>query len=467
MTIGMQVVGAAQQRPRGIRTETVRVPGVGQSVLHIPNIGRPYPNRVPAEQGAPGARKREPTIQVRLRVTKSSDQAFCGRPDRTVPVVSRGEADIDPEGGMQLLRIVPVPQAGDGHGLEAKGVRGSRQCAADPGSSVGGQLVRVAGPREYVRGLHRSGPSAPASVDRRLAPVRAVFKERRILLVACEQDDQLSGIVRRILGGADVGQQPGQDGNRVHRRPTGPGAPHDHRAIRRHVHGAHREARHRTGPPAVLQHAMERVRLRQAVHAGCHGRVLVDVIREPARPTDRAQILAVVGPDASRRRTAGRGHGYVVPAAAVSVPTQLLTGPATGVSGQDDHGLCSAGRRVRHHHRGVYRGPVPILPVLRGYDARRPGHWLRDQAGRVVRQRVLDAQDSLLGRVLHDLIHRRHGGHRERGRRRRGESSACLQPLRNAGRGYAPLFRFPDAIRDRHAQHAHRYHDQHIPAGHR
>jgi len=42
---------------------------------------------------------------------------------------------------MQLFRVVSVPQAGDGHGPKAKGVRGPWKRTTDPRSGVGGKLV--------------------------------------------------------------------------------------------------------------------------------------------------------------------------------------------------------------------------------------------------------------------------------------------------------------------------------------
>lgn len=151
----------------------------------------------------------------------------------------------------------------------------------------------MAGPRG-VRSRHRPGPRAAAPVDRHLVPVRAVLEERRVLLAAGKQDDQLPGVVRRVSSGADMGQQSGKDGGRVHQRPAGTDAPHDHRPVRRFVHGPHRQAGHRAGSLAVLQHAVERVRLHQSMHASSHGGVLVDLLLEPARPARRAQVLAVV-----------------------------------------------------------------------------------------------------------------------------------------------------------------------------
>jgi len=128
---------------------------------------------------------------------------------------TRGEADTNPEGGLQLLRVVSVSPAGDGYGPEAEGVRGAWQRAADPGSGVGGQLVRVERSLVKYIGLGRAVSRAPASVDSPLVPVRTVFEEQRVLLTAREQDDQLSGVVRRIPGGADVGQQPGKASDRL------------------------------------------------------------------------------------------------------------------------------------------------------------------------------------------------------------------------------------------------------------
>jgi len=91
-----------------------------------------------------------------------------------------------------------------------------------------------------------------------------------------------------------VGQQPGKDGDRVHHRPAGPNAPRDHRPVRRVVHDSHHQASHLAGSLAVLQHAVERVRLHQFMHAVSHGNVLVDLVLKPARPEHRAQVLAVV-----------------------------------------------------------------------------------------------------------------------------------------------------------------------------
>jgi len=62
---------------------------------------------------------------------------------------------------------------------------------------------------QYIS-LGRSVSRASTSVDSPLESVRAVLEEQRVLLTACEQDDQLSGVVRRISGGSDMGQQPGK-----------------------------------------------------------------------------------------------------------------------------------------------------------------------------------------------------------------------------------------------------------------
>jgi len=78
---------------------------------------------------------------------------------------------------MQLFRVVSIPQAGDGHGPKAKGVRGPRKRTTDPRSGVGRKLVRVAGPRG-VRGRHRPDPRATAPVDCHPELVRAVLEER-------------------------------------------------------------------------------------------------------------------------------------------------------------------------------------------------------------------------------------------------------------------------------------------------
>jgi len=80
---------------------------------------------------------------------------------------------------------------------------------------VGWQLVRVERSLVKYIGLGRAVSSATSSVDFPPVPVRTVFNEQRVLLTAREQDDQLSGVICRVSGGADVGQQLGKASDRL------------------------------------------------------------------------------------------------------------------------------------------------------------------------------------------------------------------------------------------------------------
>ncbi|KAL4091059.1 hypothetical protein QTP88_025800 [Uroleucon formosanum] len=96
-------------------------------------------------------------------------------------------------------------------------VSGTQQRAADSESGVDRKLVHVAGSMVQYISLGRVVSLAPTSVDSPLEPVRAVLEEQQVLLTTCEQDDQLSGVVRRIPRGSDMGQQPGKGSDRLPR----------------------------------------------------------------------------------------------------------------------------------------------------------------------------------------------------------------------------------------------------------
>lgn len=163
---------------------------------------------------------------------------------------------------------------------------------------------------------------------------------------------------------------------------------------------------------------MERVRLREPDCADCDVRVLVVVVRKRPdggrrwwRKAVRTKIYAIDGPGVGGRGLIGRGHGHVVLAATVPVPAELRAGSHASVARQNDNGLCPVRHTVRHHYRRVHGGPVSVIPILRKHVQHQPGHRVRIQARRIVRQRLFHAENVVLGHILHDLVDCGFGGH--------------------------------------------------------
>lgn len=137
----MQINGPAEERSRSSRVQIGSVQSALQPHVYLVDIGRSGAHCIPAQPGVGCAWERRLHIQIGLRVVEHADATVCRQFDQPVSVVRRGGAHTVKEGRMYLFWVISIPSAGDGHGPQAKGIRGPCLRATDTGDGVDRQLV--------------------------------------------------------------------------------------------------------------------------------------------------------------------------------------------------------------------------------------------------------------------------------------------------------------------------------------